>query len=166
MSSIWRAICTQRSASRPPPMTAKPRISTQNQKSEGSSKQLAQVHVLARGLGKLEQLGLLEVERARHDQVRKCLRADVVQIHPVVVELAPVGDRLLDFRDAALQVRERRVCPERGVILGYGEQTPEARAELFFGSADRRDVLLTLRARDGRPRLHDALECLLLVFHV
>ena len=55
MSSISRAMCSERNASQPPPETATPRVSTQNQKSDGSAKQLAQVHVALLLLGELEQ---------------------------------------------------------------------------------------------------------------
>jgi len=55
VSSISRAMCNARNASQPPPETANPRVSTQNQKSEASTKQLAQVDVALLLLRELEQ---------------------------------------------------------------------------------------------------------------
>ena len=68
--------------------------------SDGSAKQLAQVHVAPLFLGELEQRRRLEVEQTRDDQVGEGLDPDVVQVDRLVVELAAVGDRLLEFRDA------------------------------------------------------------------
>ena len=68
VSSISLAIWIQRSARRPPPMTANASISSQNQKSDASSKQLAQVDVPALRLRELEQSLGLELEHARDDQ--------------------------------------------------------------------------------------------------
>ena len=75
VSSITRATCSQRKANQPPPITAAPRFRTQNQKSDKSAKELAQVHVAALLLGELEQRGQLEVEQAGDDEVREGLHA-------------------------------------------------------------------------------------------
>ena len=90
----------------------------------------------------------------------------LLRLTALVVELATVRDRFLELRDAPLQVTEPGVGLELGVVLDEREQPAEPRAELLLGGADRGDVALPLRAKHGRPRLHHALERLLLVRHV
>ena len=48
----------------------------------------------------------LKPNLARDDRVRELLDADVVDVDAVVVELAPVGDGVLQAGDAALQLQE------------------------------------------------------------
>src|SRR5512137_1313349 len=98
VSSISRAIRSQRRAAVPPAMTATPRVSSQNKRSS-SAKQLAQVHVALLLLRELEQLRRLELEHARDDQVRESLDADVVEVDRLVVQLAAVGDGFLNLGD-------------------------------------------------------------------
>src|SRR5512139_2995717 len=108
VSSIRRAMRSQRIAATPPTMTAPASASSENQNS-WSGKQLAQVDVALLLLRELEQRRLLELEHARDDQVRERLDADVVEVDRLVVELAPVRDRLLELGDAGLQVAEALV---------------------------------------------------------
>src|SRR4030095_9413828 len=135
-----RAACSQRNANQPPAATAAPRLSSQNQRSAGSAKEPAQIHVAALLLGELEERGLLEVELPGDDQVREGLQPDVVQVDALVVELAPVGDGLLELGDARLQMAEARVRFELRILLRHREQAAEPGAQLLLGGAPRRDA--------------------------
>src|SRR5688572_22757284 len=80
---------------------------------ESGLEQLADVHV-GLFLGReLEQLRRLEIERAGDDGIGELLDADVVDVHRLVVELAPVGDGVFQAGDARLQLLERLVGLER-----------------------------------------------------
>ena len=140
VSSIARAILSQRSDSHPPPTAANANVRIQNQESDGSAKETAQVHVALLLLGEFEQRRRLEVEESRDDQVGERTDADVVQVHGLVVELASVRDAFLEPRDAALQVPEAFVGLQVRVVLGDREQAAESLAKLLLRRADGRDV--------------------------
>src|SRR5512134_1834600 len=129
MSSTSRARRSERIEATPPATIANASVTSQKPKSS-SGKQLAHVHVAPLLLRELEQRRRLEIERARNDQVGKRLDADVVEVHGLVVELAPVGDRLLEFADACLQVLEAAVRLEVRVVLGEREELPEPLPQL------------------------------------
>src|SRR5689334_21969864 len=69
----------------------------------------------------LEEVARVEAEHAGDDDVGELLDADVVAVDRLVVELAPVGDRVLQPGDAAEQRLDRLVGLQLGVGLGRGE---------------------------------------------
>ena len=87
-----------------------------------------------------------EAEQAGNDDIGKLLDTDIVDIDRFVVELAAVGNRVLERADAALQVLEIFVGAQFGIILGHREQIAQAEAQRALG----------LR----RDRRHPACACL------
>src|SRR5919109_1595348 len=76
-------------------------VAKNSSKPSGAAEQRLYVDVLALFLAEHEQVARPEVQQARHDDVGERLDADVVAVDGLVVELAPVGDRVLEAGDAA-----------------------------------------------------------------
>ena len=74
-------------------------------------------------------------------RVRELLDAHVVDVHALVVELAPVGDRVLQRRDARLQIHELLVGLELRVRFGHCVQIGQAAAQLRLRLAQLAHVL-------------------------
>src|SRR6185312_11358843 len=69
-----------------------------------------------------QQVLRLETEQPRHDHVGKLRDAHSQAVDRVVVQLAPVGDGALQAADACLQLPERFVGLQRGIVFGQREQ--------------------------------------------
>src|ERR1700756_5644638 len=100
--------------------------------SAGSSAREGGLQVDVRFLVRLEvqQLGLGEAAEPGDQHSREGGDAYVVGVDRVVVHLAPVGDRGLESADAILQVAERLVRLELGVVLGDRVQPREPGPQL------------------------------------
>jgi hypothetical protein len=104
--------------------------------------------------------------RTAAQRVRKHLDANIVEIHLVVVEFAPVCDGFLERGDPALQLLECLIRFEFGIALGDRVETRHAGAQLLLGRADRGYVAGRAGLIDRRPRPHHFLERLLFELHV
>src|SRR5438128_5190244 len=84
--------------------------------------------------GHREQLGWPVREPVRQDLVGNLLDARIERGHGVVVELATVGDLILEIADTALELQEGLIRLEVRIALGHREQLPQRLADLMLGS--------------------------------
>ena len=103
----------------------------------GLLEQFLDVDVGFFGAVEFEQLRRLEAEHAGDDGVGKLLDAHVVDVDGFVIELAAVGDCVLEPGDAALQLQESLVGLEVRVGFGDREQVAEAGAQPGLGGSQR-----------------------------
>src|SRR5689334_24694704 len=80
-----------------------------NQQALGAAEQRLHVDVLLFLGAEFQQLARREVQQPRNDDVGELLDADVVAVDRLVVELAAVGDGVLQAGDAAEQRLDRLV---------------------------------------------------------
>ena len=81
----------------------------------------------------LEVRRLLEVEQSGDDVGRHDLDLGVVLLHHIVIELAGVGDFLLERLELGLQVQEVLVGLQLRIRFGHGLEVHDRAAQLVFG---------------------------------
>src|SRR5579862_8049682 len=96
----------------------------------------------------VQQLCFREVAEPGDQHARERGDAHVVGVDGVVVDLAPVGDRGLEAADAILEVAERLVGLELGVVLGDRVQAGQAGTQLALGGTERGHVAGAARGVD------------------
>ncbi|MPN56915.1 hypothetical protein SDC9_204608 [bioreactor metagenome] len=105
---------------------------------------------------------MIEAEQPGNDQVGKLLDANIIDVDGFVVPLAPVGNRIFQCGDPALQLHEVLVGPQFGICFGDSEDLPKSHAQHAFGSPQRGDVVIFACAGDTGAGFGDSGEGLLL----